>query len=85
MFDVLRGRDIRSVPRQELEQISEQLMKLTRAINSEVGMRNEDDGFVHGWREGSQYVTFDTDVEAYAAAEKEFGEGGAYRVQRVYL
>lgn len=85
MINVLDGRDIRSVSRAELQRISEQLMRITRTLNSEIGMRNEKDEFVFGWREGGQYVTFDTEPQAFEAARKEFGEGGEYKVQKVHL
>lgn len=88
MINVLDGRDIRSVSRVELQRISEQLMKITRTLNQEIGMRNASDSFVYGWKnnDGSgTYTTFDTNEEAYAMANKEFGDGGAYRVQNVHL
>lgn len=88
MINVLDGRDIRSVPRVELQRISEQLMKITRTLNQEIGLRNASDSFVYGWRnnDGSgMYTTFDTFQEAWAEAEKQLGSGGGYRVQKVHL
>jgi hypothetical protein len=88
MINVLDGRDIRSVSREELQRISEQLMKITRTLNQEIGMRNASDSFVYGWKnnDGSgTYTTFDTLQEAWAEAEKQLGSGGGYRVQKVHL
>ena len=85
MYDPLNGRDIRSIPRTELQQISEQLQRVTRALNQEIGMRNKEDSFVWGWRQAGAYITFDDQQEAWREAEKQLGEGGGYRVQKVYL
>lgn len=88
MINVLDGRDIRSVSRVELQRISEQLMRITRTLNQEVGMRTASDSFVYGWKktDGSgEYVTFATFQEAWAEAEKQLGSGGGYRVHNVHL
>lgn len=83
-INVLDNRDIRSISRDELTRISDQLSKLG-LLNRKLGREIPRTVSFYGWRSGAQYVTFDTEQEAWSEAEKQLGEGGGYRVQKVYL
>lgn len=85
MLNVLNGLDPRTVSRDEIQAEVDAMERIIRNLKSEIAMRNKNDDFMWGFKDGVSWVACPNMDEAVAAAEKTFGEGGRHRITKVYL